>query len=702
MAQQEEIDLLAMLSALWREKVTLIACGLLALTLGAIYAFVLATPLYSSTSSLKIELQAPPIVDIEAVVAGSSTEDSAMNTEVDVIQSRGVLEKLVKDLGLTEDPEFNPELRPEPVFSIRPLVDGLRGAIGAATDGPAIISAEQATLNETVDTVAESIAATVRQDRFIFDITATTESPGKSLILANRLAEIYIDDQIAQKFAATEEAITWLSERVSELERDLRERREELKVFRTRSDVVSLEAVEALNRQLADTRDRLADAETEAAVVLARLGQIENARTAGNLAEVAAILNDVALSRLQSNGGTLSTPAISDRIDALVDDETATLNRLEQNVVVLRRSSARLERQVSEQSESMAQFQELELEIQSTATLYETFLSRLKEATVQRGLQQADSRVLSAAVPGRYVAPRKSVILVLSLALGLILGAVMIFARQFLNRGFRTGDELEGETGLTVLGQIPVMPIRRRDQLLSFLSDKPTSAASESIRNMRTSLLLSMPDNPPQIIMSTSSLPGEGKTTQSISLAHNLSSLGKKVLLIEGDVRRRTLDEYFTNDLAGKDGDGGILSAMTVKQENLDAFLVRDPRMKADVLLGQRSNVNAADIFSSDAFSSFLDRLRKRYDFIVIDTPPVLVVPDARVIGQYADAILFNVCWNKTSQAQVREALRQLRTVNLQPTGLVLSRIDGNAMKRYGYGGKYGAYGSYGKGYYDA
>ncbi|SFH05856.1 capsular exopolysaccharide family [Palleronia marisminoris] len=688
----KEIDLLAVLGAVWREKLTVLLCVTLMVGLGGYYAFFAAVPKYASTTSLKVELQAPPIVDIEAIVGGSSTEDSAMNTEVDVIRSRGVLEQLVQDLDLTADPEFNPALRPLPLVSVESLVRHVKDRLGLPSSEDLILSPEQETLNQTVDIVGEAVTATVRRDRYIFDITATTTSRAKSMAIADRLAELYIADQIQQKYRMTENAVTWLSDRVAELELELREREQALKDFRTSTDIVNLQAVEALNRQLADARARLSAAQADAAASEAQMRSIRIARDAGDADALLAIAGDET---------DPSAAAVISHVDSTLRSTSTAFDRQQRQVDLLARSVERLEEEVAVQSEDMSQLQQLERELQATRTLYETFLARRKEATVQLGLQNADSRILSAAVPGRYIEPRKSVIFVLSLAMGLVLGGSLVFARQFIDRGFRTGDVLESETGLEIIGQIPVMPIRRRNQLLTYLTEKPTSAACEAIRNLRTSVLLSSMDKPPQIIMSTSSVPGEGKTTQAVSLAHNLANLGKKVLLIEGDVRRRTLNEYFRG-VAARSSGGGIVAALTGTGASFERLLVTDPRLNADILLGEKSKVNAADIFSSETFHAFLERLRETYDFIVIDTPPVLVVPDARVIGQHVDAIIFNVAWNRTSRTQVKEALRLLETVNLTPSGLVLSQIDVSAMKRYGHGGKHGTYGNYGSAYYDA
>ena len=230
---------------------------------------------------------------------------------------------------------------------------------------------------------------------------------------------------------------------------------------------------------------------------------------------------------------------------------------------------------------------------------------------------------------------------------------------------------------------------------MEYLRSKSTSAASEAIRNLRTSILLSDVDNPPKIIMSTSSIPGEGKTTQAISLAHNLAGLDKKVLLIEGDIRRRTFSQYMENSSTG-----GLVSVVSGELSIEDA-VVCDTGLGVDVLMGDKSSINAADLFSSTKFRNFLTAAREAYDFVIIDTPPVLVVPDARVIGHLVDSIIYTVNWDKTTKAQVLDGLRQFSSVGLRVSGLVLAQIDARGMKRYGYGDGYGAYAAYGKGYYD-
>ena len=160
----------------------------------------------------------------------------------------------------------------------------------------------------------------------------------------------------------------------------------------------------------------------------------------------------------------------------------------------------------------------------------------------------------------------------------------------------------------------------------------------------------------------------------------------KKVLLIEGDIRRPMLQHYF-DDLPST----GLISVLSGTRSLEDATC-RIPGFGADILMAERTAANAADLFSSSEFRDMIAEIRTRYDVIVIDTPPVLAVPDARIIAQQADAVLLNVKWNSTSKSQVDEALRLFRSGSKKISGFVLNQICIKGMKHYGYGGRYGTY----------
>ncbi|WP_334062909.1 GumC family protein [Limimaricola cinnabarinus] len=690
----DEIDLLALLRTIWRGKWLIGLSSALALAAGVYYATQVAEPRFAASTALALQVKNPQVVDLESVMSGVSTDDTSMNTEVEVIRSRGLLEQLVSELDLLADPEFNTALRPDDGFSVSGL---LSPALGGG-EAP-VVPDDEVVLNATVDRVRDALGASVQRDTFILNIRATTNDPLKSARVANTLAQLYIDDQIAVKFKGTEEAVTWLSERVTALEDELREKEDQINTLRAESELVSPVALEGLNRQAKDVRDRLTDLRGQAARERAQLAELEAALESGEVAEAVRLANDATLRRLAQRveaGEGRALELFEQRAETVLARGESSLDRLGTQIASLEGSLSRLQAETETQGADLAQLQQLEREAQATRTLYETFLARLKETTVQRGLQQADARVLSSATPGEMVAPRKARIAALALILGAMIGTGLILLREAMRSGFRSPEELETQTGRAVLGQIPRMPIRKRGQLVPYLNDKPTSAAAEAIRNLRTSVLLSNLDVAPKVILVSSSVPGEGKTTQAIGLAHNLAGLGKKVLLVEGDIRRRTFKEYFKSET-----DLGLIGVLS-EEVPLEQAILRPEGFPVDVLMGQKSSVNAADLFSSDTFEGFMARARKQYDYIVIDTPPVLVVPDARVIAAVADAIVYVAQWDSTPRSQVIEGLKLFASVGAPVTGLSLSQIDPKKMKRYGYGGQYGAYAGYGRKYYDA
>lgn len=692
----DEIDLMELARAIWRGKWTIALAMAVAALLAGYYVFGVAEPKYRSTVAMTLEVRSKQVVDIESVLSGVSTEDAAINTEVEVLLSRRVLGNLVDRLNLVEDPEFNTDLEPPSVLDgVKGLVQGLI----ASSTGDGGEPVRKSTRDLTIDTLREALSAAVKRDTYVYTLSATTSDPQKSARIVNTLASIYIDEQIAVKFEATEQAVSWLSARVTELEAELRDKEEILKAAMAETDLISAEALEGLNLQVKDLRDRLQEMRGQAD----RAGELETRLRAfletGDRTAAVETTNDATLNRLlQSvrNGDAEAAQLFDQRLETLAARAETESARLGNQVEALQQSYRTLQDRIELQSEDLLRIQQMEREAETTRTLYETFLTRLKETTVQRGLQQADSRVLSDAIVGEQVEPRAALTLALALVLGAIVGAGIVLVRQFLHNTFRTAEDLEAATGYSVMGQIPAMPIKARQDLIGYLRDKPTSASAEAVRNLRTSILLSDIDAPPKVIMSTSSLPGEGKTTQAISLVQNLAGLGKRVLLIEGDIRRRTLNEYFSEAPRG-----GLITALA-GEVPLHEIVFFDERLGADVLMGQESRANAADIFSSERFREFVGQARDAYDYVIIDTPPVLVVPDARVIGQHVDAIMFSVAWNRTNRGQVMAAMREFESVNLRVTALVLSQIDPKGMKRYGYGGKYGAYSTYGRGYYEA
>lgn len=691
-----DIDIGSLIATLWRGKWFIAFITICAMGLAIYYAFYKAVPMYRSTAVVILETKQDNFAGLPSIGGGLSGDSTGVNTEVEVLKSRGLAEKVVERLNLIEDPEFNSELREPSLFSRG--IKAIKSVLGSSMSDE-MAQSEALKENRIRDNVTEQLlhiisVSNVRQT-LVFNISAETQSPVKSAKIADTFAETYIRNQLEVKFTATDQATEWLSKRVSELQIELEIAEKKVKSFTAQTQLVSIEGLEALERQIKDMRDRISNAEISKIELETTLSALNQAQTTE---EKLAAAKDATLTRIARDGlaSEASKSAFNSRYQAFLDRVRVDIARAEQQLTTLRLSEVELGRQVASQGEDLIVLQQLTRESEATRLLYEYFLTRLKETSAQEGIQKADSRILSyAVVPATPSAPKKTQIVALAMILGAMLGTGLVLLREYRMSTFRTADDLERHTGVNVLGQVPLIPTRARQDTLQYLTDKPTSAAAEAIRNLRTSLMLSNMDKKPQVIVSTSSIPGEGKTTVSLSLAKFLSGLGKSVLLIEGDIRRRTLNEYFPTLPTT-----GIASVLNQDVDFADA-IHRPKGFDVDVLAGEKTNVNAADIFSSDTFKAFIAEMRKRYDFIIIDTPPILVVPDARIISESADAILFSVKWDSTSRALLDESMRMFHNSNQRITGFVLSQIDEKRMRKYGYGDKGGAFSQYGKGYYD-
>lgn len=693
------VDLGDVFRIFWLGKWRILIVMLIAIIGAAYYAYGVAVPKYRSTTVLILDIRGSNIVSFDNVVEGIGGNLLEINSELAALQSRVLMGRVVDDLGLVQDPEFNgallpPSLRQQAIGQLRTLL-GSPPRQAPVTNDPAILAEQDRRARDrAINALLRSITVSIVPRTLVFEITVETEEAQKSALIADTVAETYIQDQLNVKFEATEQATSWLTDRVAELQGELEAAQGAIAEFNATTDLISAETVRAQEIQLKDTRDRIQDEQSLLIQTQARLVQLEAATDRETQAVVA---DDLQLSRLlpraQTDGqiaeafdarfaqilarAELDAARSKSQIDALVDAQDTLVERIDS------------------QNADLIQLQQLNREAEAVRLLYEYFLTRLQETSAQRGIQQADTRVLSpAVVPLRAAVPRKPFIIAMSAVLGLLIGAAFVLWREVRQSGFRTAQDLESHTGYTVLGQIPQIPARKRRHTLTYLMDKPASNAAEAYRNLRTSLMLSNVDNPPKVIISTSCVPSEGKTTNSLALAQNLTGLGQKVLIIEGDIRRRTFTQYLDN-LPNK----GLVSVLS-GDIPFDDALVYDEKLKASILAGEKTSANAADILASVKFKNLIETAREKFDVVIIDTPPVLVVPDARIIGQSADAVLFTVRWDMTSKTQIDEGLRMFHSSGQRITGFVLSQINTRRMKSYGYGGRYGAYAGYGAQYY--
>lgn len=686
----DDTGILQTLRTAWAGKWTILLVAAIATALAALWVQ-MATPLYTATARIVLRTEQQTVVDLEGVLSKNPAETQAMNTELLVLRSRDLMASVVGERGLETDPEFNPALRPAPMW--RRLIGLARAA--PASDAPGSPSSARAAEQQrgaTVDELQKHVRVSIVPNTYAFQVSVETGSASKSAAIANAIAERYIANQGEEKFNAMERALAWLSDRAVELEEELEGAEATVERYASGTDAVSEQTLSADTRRLQSMRERR-QAQLETAEELrGRIARLEALRRERRFAAFAQTVNDSQLQGLARDlaAAPRDSGALA-RFDARFDDLTerlrGDLERLDSQSMAITKAIAELEREVATQSSDLVALRQLRREADATRLLYEHFLARMKEISVQQGTQHADSRLLSPAkVPRRASYPEPKKMLLLAGIGGLFLGFGLVLIRDMLRTTFQAPEELEALSGQSVVGVLPEAPVRKPARLLGEIIEKPGMGFAEAVRNLRASIRLSNLDSPPKVVMLTSSVPEEGKSTIASALAVANAMAGARVLLIDGDLRRRKIVEFFETSRRP-----GLVSVMSGEAALADAVF-RDERTGMDVLVAEHHRMRSGDLFESNRFELFIGEVRKKYDFVVIDTPPVLVVPDARVIGQSADAIVYVVRWKSTTARMVRTGLELLRQVHLPVTGLALTRIEPSRMDCYGYYG-------YGKGW---
>jgi capsular exopolysaccharide synthesis family protein len=366
------------------------------------------------------------------------------------------------------------------------------------------------------------------------------------------------------------------------------------------------------------------------------------------------------------------------------------------NVSSLEQSLTQMESKSQTQSMASVKLKALESAASSSRAMYEAYLGRLKETQGQEGIQTPDARIISTAeLPDSPSFPKKLLTLGIVLPVSLILGFMLAYMVEGLDSGFRTSARVESELKLPVLGSIPEIESNAMNAEASAADqviDKPMSSFAEAIRGLQLGLSLSNVDAQPNVIVVSSSVPGEGKTTIAVSLARHSARGEKKVIIVDGDLRRPMIAKTLKLPQSALD----ISDVLLGKCQLIDA-LVQDPKSNAKVLPCMKVPPSPADLLHSHAMEKLIRQLRESFDVVVIDSAPLLPVHDTKFLARLADAVLFVTRWEKTPREAARNALRSLDDVKAPIAGIALARVDATRFQYYNYG--YQDYHSYHKYY---
>lgn len=314
-------------------------------------------------------------------------------------------------------------------------------------------------------------------------------------------------------------------------------------------------------------------------------------------------------------------------------------------------------------------------------TLSDEFVTMVRELETPEDGAAADTRVVveqRASVADRPVVPKVARNISIGLALGIIIGIGIALLRDLLDNTVKQGQELERIAGVGLVGSIPLDKGRRDEPAITF--DGNNSAIAESFRKLRTNLQFLRVDSPPRLIVVTSSSPGEGKSTTAINIALVLAEAGHEVALIDGDMRRPTLDKYL--NAVGSVG----LSTVLIGQISLDDALQKTSFARLTVLTSGATPPNPSELLGTDAATKLLSDMRGRFDYVIVDSSPLLAVTDAALLASHSDGALMMARFGQTKREQVEHAVGSLEDVGAPLLGAVLTMTPSSRDSSYNYG----------------
>ncbi|MFN5270386.1 MAG: AAA family ATPase, partial [Hyphomonadaceae bacterium] len=347
--------------------------------------------------------------------------------------------------------------------------------------------------------------------------------------------------------------------------------------------------------------------------------------------------------------------------------------------------------------------QQLQSQVTATEATYQGYVQRLQQITDLEKLQRPDARIIvRAQIPGRPASPNPTQDLAQGLLAGLVLAGFVIVLLESLQRGLRTPQAVEDWTGAPCLVSVPKLTLREVKNLAAtggqgpadYVAVKPLSLYAEALRQLRADLILA-PDGEkiPQVILFSSAVAGEGKSTTALAFARTLAMSGAKTILIEADIRRPTIA-----NIAGIEAKTNLVEVIN-HHDRLEAALCRDLLTDLDILPTQAINDRTGVDQALERFSGLLDTLRPHYQFIVVDTAPVLAVAETQTMARQADAVILVVRWGATTGDAIRIAVHELQSARITPRGVALNSVDFKAQSKYTRGDSASYYNSYSKYY---
>ncbi len=665
---------------------------------------------YTATALVMVQPQEARVVNFEQVAQDLSPDAATIETQIKFIQSYANLARTAELLNLRGD------------AAPAPRHDGLAGAFGAASaflpdkwliaaglaDAPEVAADPDETTRRAVNTLRAGLKVSQSGNSHVLAISYTAADPGGAARFANGVAKAYVQGQLGDKLVATQGAREWLTERVEEMRRGLLRSERAVEAYRAAHGLEAPGGSDLHGQEIVALTTELINAQAEQTAQTAKLSKIRELQMSGDAGDVVADLVPSPLIMtlreqelgLQRQEAQLSrefgerhpiieqVQAEKNRLTGRIDLEIkAAVQNLENEIAVasnradaIRQRLEQARNQVASSGQAEIQLRQLEREAAANRSLYDSFLARLKETDEQQELVRPDVRVISPAeVPGAPSSASPLMFTFVGFTASTMIGALLALMIEQLDTSLRSTRQIEDLLAVPALGLVPAVK-GLRGSLCRYFLDKPESAYAQAVRALYAQLPLIDAGHPARTLLVTSALPGEGKTSLATSLANCAAELQLRTILLELDVRRPKVASEM-----GLEPAAGIAEVLegTVPFEQA---VRRDAQSGVDVLAAASGDANPSALLSSPRLASLLERVQAEFDCVIIDTPPVLGVPDAKTLARVADAIVFVVRWDRTKRDAVQAALRELERFSAQVAGVVLNQVDMKRHAQYSYG----------------
>ncbi|HRD76951.1 MAG TPA: Wzz/FepE/Etk N-terminal domain-containing protein [Hyphomicrobiaceae bacterium] len=656
---------------------------------------------YEAAATVQIDPRKRLIVNLEPVQSDLRPDTPTVESEVEVIRSRAIVTRVIDKLGLRTDPEF---AGPGPIRRV--LI-----ALGISKAPPPPLSVENlsAPIDPDRDEVAAGLEKMLKVSRvrntLLIEIRVTCGDPAKAARIANALAEAYLQEQLDAKAKATEQATGLIEARLDGLRQKLAHAERQVAMFKADNNIFDAEGQLLSEKKLARLMEQTVLVRSAAAEARAKHEQVQQllrkGADKGAVADVLAshtvrMLKDQLVkatrreAELATKYGSLHPEMLKIRAEVadirgqIADETRQIINNLATELKVaedrerrLQDELARVMEQQNAAKEASVRLRELEREATSSRQVYEAFLARYKQTAETQGLELPDARIIEpAAVPLGPSSPKRKQLMAVGIVGAFVLGLIAAFAVEFFTFGFGKPEQIEQSLGVEHLASLPFLPGARRDadrlRLARMVLAEPTGAYTEAIRSLRHGLDARRRQAGSRIILVVSPQEADGKSMVAANLALHYALAGVRTLLVDGDLRRKTLSATL-----GVDARAGLFDA--IEFGLVPQSVALNDRSTGLALMpagGQLARLAPPEALASERMVDVLGQLRQAFDVIVMDSPALLPVVDARIAAAHADQVLFVVRWGGLDIADARRAIKALGVNARKIAGGVVNGID--------------------------